>query len=80
MTLGALIGKQSSVGAMISLGEDVWIGANAVILAGVTIGSGAVVAAGAVVTGPVPENAIVGGVPARFIRSRGAGVEPQISI
>lgn len=48
--------------------DHVWIGANAVILPGVTIHEGAVVAAGAVVTEDVPENAIVGGVPAPIIR------------
>ena len=49
---------------------DNWIGANATILKGVMIGRGAVVAAGAVVTKSVPSNAIVGGNPARIIRSR----------
>ena len=47
------------------IGDDVWIGANAVILPGVTIGKHVVVAAGAVVTKDVPDNCIVGGVPAR---------------
>ena len=47
--------------------DDVWIGANAVVLPGVTIGSHAVVAAGAVVTHDVPDNTVVGGVPAKVI-------------
>jgi len=46
-----------------------WIGAAATILPGVTIGENAVVAAGAVVTTDVPANAIVGGVPAKVIRT-----------
>jgi acetyltransferase-like isoleucine patch superfamily enzyme len=50
------------------IGDDVWIGANAVILPGVTIGKHAVVAAGAVVTTDVPENTVVGGVPAKVIK------------
>ncbi|MEO0514202.1 MAG: acyltransferase [Planctomycetota bacterium] len=54
----------------IAVGDDVWIGANAVVLDGVTIGSHAIVAAGSVVTRDVPEWAIVGGNPARLIRSR----------
>lgn len=52
----------------VTIGDDVWIGANAVILPGVTIGKHVVVAAGAVVTKDVPDNCIVGGVPARVIK------------
>ena len=54
----------------IVVGHDVWIGTNAMILSGVNIGNGAVVAAGAVVTKDVPAYAVVGGVPAKVIRSR----------
>ena len=53
------------------IGDDVWIGANAVILPGVTIGRHVVVAAGAVVTKDVPDNCIVGGVPAKVIKAIG---------
>ncbi len=44
------------------------IGAGAVILPGITIGAGALVAAGSVVTKSVPDNALVVGNPARFVR------------
>lgn len=50
--------------------NDVWIGANCTILAGVTIGEGAVVAAGSVVTSDVNPFTIVGGVPAKEIKTR----------
>ena len=60
--------RGTMVPAPIHIGKNVWIGSNAAILPGVTIGDGAIVAAGAVVTRDVPENAIVGGVPARVIR------------
>jgi acetyltransferase-like isoleucine patch superfamily enzyme len=45
-----------------------WIGAGATILPGVTIGENAIVAAGAVVSKDVPENTIVGGIPANIIK------------
>lgn len=54
--------------APIVLRENVWVGSNSTILQGVTIGRNAIVAAGAVVTKDVPDNAIVGGVPARILR------------
>lgn len=54
----------------IVIGNDVWIGYDAVIMAGVRIGDGAIVAARAVVTKDVPPYTIVGGVPARPIRTR----------
>jgi acetyltransferase-like isoleucine patch superfamily enzyme len=50
--------------------DDCWIASNAVILAGVTIGKGSVIAAGAVVTESVPAYSVVGGVPAKIIKSR----------
>ncbi len=46
-----------------------WIGAAATILPGVTVGENSVVAAGAVVTKDVPDNTIVGGVPAKVLKN-----------
>ncbi|HEX6163006.1 MAG TPA: acyltransferase [Vicinamibacterales bacterium] len=57
------------VDAAIEIGDDVWIGAGAIVLPGVRIGNGSVVAAGAVVTESVPDHVVVGGVPAKVIRS-----------
>lgn len=48
--------------------RNAWIGANATILAGVTIGENSVVAAGAIVSKNVPDNTVVGGVPAKIIK------------
>lgn len=53
----------------ISVGNDVWIGGNATIIGGVHIGNNVIVAAGAVVNRDVPDNTIVGGVPAKKIKS-----------
>lgn len=50
------------------IGNDVWIGGNATILPGVTIGNNVVIAAGAVVTKDVPDNTLIGGIPAKIIR------------
>jgi acetyltransferase-like isoleucine patch superfamily enzyme len=49
--------------------DDVWIGSGVVITDGVRIGKGAVIAGGAVVTKDVPPHTIVGGVPAKVIRT-----------
>ena len=62
------IDSQGITTKQVVINDDVWIGANAVILPGVTIGLHAVVAAGAVVTTDVPENTVVGGVPAKIIK------------
>lgn len=53
--------------SQVIIGKGVWIGQNAVII-GVKIGKNAIVAANAVVVDDVPDNVIVGGVPAKFIR------------
>ena len=55
--------------APITIESHVWIGSNATILPGVTIGEWAVVAAGAVVIKDVPPYTVVGGVPARVLKT-----------
>jgi acetyltransferase-like isoleucine patch superfamily enzyme len=54
----------------VNVGHNVWIGYGACVLRGVTIGDNAVVGTSSVVTGEVPANAVVGGIPARLIRMR----------
>lgn len=62
--------EQGVLVAPVQIGDNVWIGAKATVLKGITIGSGAVVGAGAVVTRNVPPGAVVGGVPAKPLRTR----------
>lgn len=61
--------RQTLTTGSIHIKRNVWIGANATILQGITIGENAVVAAGAVVSKDVPANTIVGGVPAKLIKT-----------
>ena len=65
------MGRRRHLGIVkpVHIGNDVWIGGNVTILPGITIGNNVVVAAGAVVTKDVPDNSLVGGVPARIIRT-----------
>jgi acetyltransferase-like isoleucine patch superfamily enzyme len=58
-----------TVAKPIVIERNVWIAAGATIIGGVTVGENSVVAAGAVVTKSVPRNSLVGGSPARVIRS-----------
>ena len=60
--------RSTTYPAPIVLKKNVWVGSNATILSGVTIGENAIVGAGSVVTKDVPDNAIVGGVPAKVIK------------
>lgn len=53
----------------VTIEEGVWIGSGAAILDGVTIGRHSIVATGSVVNKDVPPFSIVGGVPAKVIKS-----------
>lgn len=61
--------RHSLVPKAIHIKRNAWIGAGAIILQGVTIGENAIVAAGAIVSKDVPDNTIVGGIPAKVIKS-----------
>jgi acetyltransferase-like isoleucine patch superfamily enzyme len=61
--------RATTIGKPIVIERNVWIAAGATIVGGVTVGENSVVAAGSVVTKDVPLNTLVGGNPARVIRS-----------
>ena len=65
----------SKIGIVIE--DDVWIGHGAIIMHGITIRVGAIVASGSIVTQDVEAFTIVGGVPARIIKSRFKTVEQE---
>jgi virginiamycin A acetyltransferase len=57
------------------IGNDVWIGYDSLIMPGVRIGNGAIVSSRSVVVSDVPAYTIVGGNPARSVRTR---FEPDV--
>jgi acetyltransferase-like isoleucine patch superfamily enzyme len=56
----------------VDIGHNVWIGYGACVLRGVSVGANSVIGTSSVVTGDVPANAVVGGIPAKLIRMREA--------
>lgn len=65
-----LIREQGVSHKGIVIGDNCWIGAGAVFLDGARLGNGCVVAANAVVRGTFPDNAVIGGVPAKILKMR----------
>jgi acetyltransferase-like isoleucine patch superfamily enzyme len=68
--LATSIKDQGETSKGIFIEDNVWIGANCTILDGVRIGSGSVIAAGSVVNRDISPNALVAGIPAKFIKCR----------
>ena len=56
----------------VRIGHNVWVGYGACFLRGVTVGNNCVIGTNSVVTKDVPDNAVVGGIPAKLIRMRDA--------
>ena len=67
--LNTPIRDQPCTTALTRIGDDSWIGAGAVVNAGISVGRHSVVGAGSVVTKDVPDFTIVGGNPARVLKS-----------
>jgi len=65
-----LIREQGVNSKGITLGNNIWVGAKVTFLDGSKVGNNSIVAAGAVVRGEFPDNVIIGGVPAKIIKTR----------
>lgn len=65
----SIVPQQEKFGSVI-IDDHVWIGANVFINPGIHIGENAIIGANSVVTKDVPPFSIVGGVPAKLIRSK----------
>lgn len=66
---GVLYREQGVTRKGIKIGNNCWVGSNVIITDGVEIGNNCVVAAGAVVTKSFPNNSMIGGVPAKLIKT-----------
>ncbi len=64
-----LIREQGVTSKGIKLGNNIWVGAKVTFLDGCVVGNNTVVAAGAVVNGVFPDNVVIGGIPAKVIKS-----------
>lgn len=67
--LTKLIREQGVTSKGIVIGNNIWVGAKVTFLDGCEVGNNSVVAAGAVVNGKYPDNSIIGGVPAKVLKS-----------
>ncbi len=56
-------------GKPVTIGDNVWIGGRSVINPGVTIGNDVVIASGSIVIKDVPDSVVVGGNPAKIIKT-----------
>lgn len=63
--------------AAIYIGDNVMIGSNSIIMPNVKIGNNVVIAAGSIVTKDIPDNSVVGGIPAKVIGSFDSLVEKR---
>lgn len=64
------IKDQGIVKSPVRIGPDCWLGTKVTVLRGVTVGHGSVLAANSVVNRDVPPMSVVGGVPAKVLKSR----------
>lgn len=55
-----------------TIGDNVDMTKGSIIMGGITIGNNVTIGANAVINKPVPDNAIVAGVPAKILRIKGS--------
>lgn len=67
--LSKLIREQGTTSKGIILKNNIWVGAKVTFLDGCIVGNNSVVAAGAVVNGIFPDNVVIGGIPAKILKS-----------
>lgn len=67
-----LIGKKSPdiIDYHVNIGDNCYISTGVIILAPIDIGNNVTIAAGAVVTKDVPDNCVVGGIPAKILKMK----------
>ncbi|MEV4255207.1 acyltransferase [Spirillospora sp. NPDC049652] len=74
------VGRQWPENNPVVIGPGCWIGTGAIILPGTRLGRNVAVAGGAVVRGEFPDHSVIGGVPAKVLRSHTpeAGWQPPL--
>lgn len=65
-----IIAQGVSEASPVVIGQGCWLGINVCVMPGVRLGPGCIVGAGAVVTRSFPAGSVIGGVPARLLRTR----------
>lgn len=76
VTFGGNLGKENHGTTQPILGNNILIGAGAKILGPIKIGDNCIIGANAVVVSDMPENSVIGGIPARVLRNVRVGENP----
>ncbi|MHC5269465.1 acyltransferase [Enterococcus sp. LJL98] len=71
--------ENANIVGKIKIGNNVFVGVDSIILPGVSIGDNTTIAAGSVVTKSFSGNVVIGGVPARVIKSLDSYIESSLS-
>lgn len=69
----ATLSPGAHIGGNVSIREGAFVGIGASVKQGITVGDWSIIGAGAAVIEDVPSNAVVGGVPAKVLKTQNAG-------